>query len=121
MKAVLSQVAFYAWIISNNMRIACLFVTLSKFAGCATWSQADVDHHLLSDKRVCDANTSGPDSSAWQHFKCSGTTPLPPECEKPNSDDLPACREWVLRERARLDEFNAFAAGAVAFSPTPSR
>jgi hypothetical protein len=119
MKAGFSHVAFYERIKSNNMRIACLCVALLTFAGCATWSQADVDHHLLSDQRVCDANVSNLDSSARKHFTCSGTKPLPPECEKPDSDDLPACREWVLGERARLDELNAFAAGAVLFSPTP--
>ena len=113
MKAGFSQIA------SKNMRIACLCVALLTFAGCATWSQADVDHHLLSDQRVCDANVSNPDSSAWKHFTCSGTTPLPPKCEKPDSDDLPACREWILGKRARLDELNALAAGAVLFSPTP--
>lgn len=50
----------------------------------------------LAFPRECDANRASAHPSWCLRIKCVGEPPLPPECEKPGTYNLPSCQAWVL-------------------------
>ena len=71
-------------------------------AGCAPVSQQEIAsrqdeafHIAIDFQRKCDARSEGTtDLSLLTRIRCMSGTPLPPECEKTDTDDLPGCRDW---------------------------
>jgi hypothetical protein len=46
--------------------------------------------------RECDANRASAHPSWWMSAKCFGEPPLPAECEKAGTYNLPSCQMWII-------------------------
>lgn len=74
-------------------------------AGCAPVSQqAAAANKMIAFQRKCDANAASADPSFWRRVDCLGGEALPSECDKPGTDDLPACQAWLSEQKHKLDE-----------------
>ena len=102
---------------------------LVSVAGCATVSpqvtteqQKEQAHRLVSWERECDS--TGHAVPFWKRIvTCHWypRLPLPPECMKPGTDDLPPCRAWVVQEDAAIqsDLQRGTMIGILGYDPSP--
>ena len=74
-------------------------LALLTLAGCATWSRQEIDARLIDSQRTCDASLATGYESFWTRLNCLRRPPLPPECEKPGTDDMQACQQWAQQQR----------------------
>jgi hypothetical protein len=81
------------------MRRVAMALALVAFSGCARWSQQEKSARMIDSQRACDAISATGHPSFWTRLNCHRRPPLPPECEKPDTDDLPACRKWALKQQ----------------------
>jgi len=95
---------------SAHSRIALAAVVLLVVGGCAVpASRVQMYHEWITQQRVCDAPANGSAGSpiygypsrASRMLECGDKPPLPPECEKPGTYELPACQEWLEEVRAQ--------------------
>ena len=96
-------------------------------AGCAPVSQQaaaakqeQAVHSAIDTQRVCDANATSKHPSLWRSIMCHGGGSLPPECEKPGTDDLPVCHAFGLERLAAEQAYGRTAAewatiGAISY------
>lgn len=82
---------------------------LAAVTGCSSVSQqqssqrqdeAATVQRAIDFQRQCDAGAGGNSLSLLTQIRCKSGTPLPPECEKADTNDLPACREWFRKVNA---------------------
>lgn len=81
------------------MRKILLVLALLNLAGCATWSQQEIDARMIDSERTCDASFATGHASFWTRLNCMRRPPLPPECDAPGTDDMQACRQWAQEQR----------------------
>jgi hypothetical protein len=86
------------------MRSLVAITALLMLSSCASFSQKQIEAGWISNQRICDANAASKHPSLLVRLSKCGGPALPPECERPGTDDLPACQRWVNTMRQLMDQ-----------------